>query len=297
MLLPELNRRTFFKGAGVLAATVVGTQVLVACSSDDVRGYGGEPRALPIPPADLGTREGSSVHFALEAQTGESQILPDVTTKTWGFNGTHLGPTLVVKKGDDVHVDVTNNLDEMTTVHWHGMKLPAIADGGPHSPIGPGQTWSPTWTVANDAATLWYHPHTHGLTGLHAYRGLAGMIIVEDEATDKLDLPHDYGVDDIPLVLMDHRFLEDGSLDEEDLPILGCWAIRPLPMALPMRTLMPPRAGFGSACSTAPTCGSITWRFQTSAPSKSLPAIPVCWMNLKTAPPWLLAQASGGKSL
>ncbi|AKF26966.1 copper oxidase [[Brevibacterium] flavum] len=221
MLLPELNRRTFFKGAGVLAATVVGTQVLVACSSDDVRGYGGEPRALPIPPADLGTREGSSVHFALEAQTGESQILPDVTTKTWGFNGTHLGPTLVVKKGDDVHVDVTNNLDEMTTVHWHGMKLPAIADGGPHSPIGSGQTWSPTWTVANDAATLWYHPHTHGLTGLHAYRGLAGMIIVEDEATDKLDLPHDYGVDDIPLVLMDHRFLEDGSLDEEDLPDLG----------------------------------------------------------------------------
>ena len=34
--------------------------------------------------------------------------------------------------------------------HWHGMKLPAIADGGPHSPIGPGQTWSPTWTVANE---------------------------------------------------------------------------------------------------------------------------------------------------
>lgn len=46
MLLPELNRRTFFKGAGVLAATVVGAQVLVACSSDDVRGYGGEPRTL-----------------------------------------------------------------------------------------------------------------------------------------------------------------------------------------------------------------------------------------------------------
>lgn len=219
--LPELNRRTFFKGAGALAATAVGAQLLVGCNASKVRGYGGSPRALPIPPVELGVREGSKVHFTLVAQAGDTQILPDVTTHTWGFNGTHLGPTLVMKSGDEISVDVTNGLDEMTTVHWHGMKLPAVADGGPHSPIGAGQVWSPEWTVANEAATLWYHPHTHGLTGLHAYRGLAGMIIVEDEAATALDLPQDYGVDDIPLVLMDHRFLEDGSLDEEDLPDLG----------------------------------------------------------------------------
>ncbi|ALC05379.1 multicopper oxidase [Corynebacterium deserti GIMN1.010] len=221
MGMTSINRRTFFKGAGVVAATVAGVSLVSACSTNTPRGYGGEPRALPIPPLDQGTRTGSSVSFSLEAQSGDSQILPDTTTHTWGFNGVHLGPTLLMRTGDTVHVDITNSLDELTTVHWHGMKLPAVADGGPHSPIEPGSTWSPTWTVANDAATLWYHPHTHGLTGLHAYRGLAGMIIVEDDASDALDLPSSYGVDDIPLVLMDHRFLDDGSLDEEDLPDLG----------------------------------------------------------------------------
>ena len=221
MQLPEINRRAFFKGAGVVAATVVSTQLLAACATTSVRGYGGEPRALPIPPLADGVREGNRIRYTLEAQEGQSQILPDASTATWGFNGNHLGPTLIARTGDEVHVDITNNLPEMTTVHWHGMKLPAKADGGPHSPIEPSETWSPNWSVSNAAATLWYHPHTHGLTGLHSYRGLAGLFIIEDEHSDKLDLPKEYGVDDVPLILMDHRFLEDGSLDEEDLPDLG----------------------------------------------------------------------------
>ncbi len=222
MQLPRVNRRTFFKGTGVVVASLAASQFLVSCSdSPPPRGYGGDPRPLPIPPLAEGVRDGNSVTYRLAAQSGNSRILPDVTTRTWGFNGTHLGPTLVARRGDEVTVEVTNELDEMTTVHWHGMKLPARADGGPHSPIEPGETWAPTWTVENTAATLWYHPHTHGLTGLHAYRGLAGVFVIEDDVSDSLDIPKDYGVDDIPVVLMDHRFNEDGSLDEADLPDLG----------------------------------------------------------------------------
>lgn len=222
MQLPEINRRAFIKGAGATVAMVAASRFLVACAGDSTpRGYGGEPRPLPIPPLAEGEREGNRVIYRLTAQEGQSNILPDVTTRTWGFNGDHLGPTLTARKGDEVTVEITNGLGEMTTIHWHGMKLPGIADGGPHSPIEPGETWSPSWTVSNTAATLWYHPHPHGLTGLHAYRGLAGAFVIEDEVSDSLDIPKDYGVDDIPVVLMDHRFHEDGSLDEEDLPDLG----------------------------------------------------------------------------
>ena len=65
-------------------------------------------------------------------------------------------------------------------LHWHGMHLPAAMDGGPHQPIAPGATWSPTWRIDQPAATLWYHPHPHGETAEHVYRGLAGMFILDD---------------------------------------------------------------------------------------------------------------------
>ena len=72
------------------------------------------------------------------------------------------------------------SVDEATTLHWHGMHLPPSMDGGPHQPIAPGTTWSPSWTVDQPAATLWFHPHLHGATAEHVYRGAAGMFIVDD---------------------------------------------------------------------------------------------------------------------
>ena len=63
---------------------------------------------------------------------------------TWGFNGSYLGPTLVAHRGERVRVDIHNELAEPTTVHWHGMHLPAEMDGGPHQMIEPGDDWSPT---------------------------------------------------------------------------------------------------------------------------------------------------------
>ena len=84
--------------------------------------------------------------FDLRLQAGTSQLLPGKTTLTWGANGAYLGPTLRANRGDRVRINVTNSLPEATTLHWHGMHLPARADGGPHQPIAPGTTWSPGWT-------------------------------------------------------------------------------------------------------------------------------------------------------
>jgi FtsP/CotA-like multicopper oxidase with cupredoxin domain len=93
-------------------------------------------------------------------------------------------------------------------------------DGGPHQLVAPGSTWSPEWTVRQPAGTLWYHAHPHGSTADHVYRGVAGMIIVDDPGADALGLPDEYGVDDIPVIVQDKTFDAAGQLvfDQEGSP-------------------------------------------------------------------------------
>lgn len=166
---------------------------------------------LPIPPlAEAEMVDGVRV-FSLVAEEGEMQFLDDLTTPTWGFNGDYLGPTLRAHRGEEVAVEVTNSLPETTTVHWHGMHLPAAMDGGPHQPIEPAGRWRPEWRIDQPAATLWYHPHPHGETEEHVLRGLAGMFILDDEHSQSYGLPVEYGVDDIPLIVQDKKFRSDGE--------------------------------------------------------------------------------------
>jgi len=144
--------------------------------------------------------------FSLTAKEGHTKLLPGAASDTAGYNGTYLGPTIRARQGERVRVDVRNELGETTTVHWHGMSLPPVMDGGPHQPIAAGETWSPHWTIDNPAATLWYHPHTMGKTAEQVYSGLAGLFIVDDPNSDALGLPKRYGVDDIPLIVQDRDF-------------------------------------------------------------------------------------------
>jgi FtsP/CotA-like multicopper oxidase with cupredoxin domain len=151
--------------------------------------------------------------FNLRLQPGNSQLLPGHPTPTWGANGPYLGPTLHANRGDTIRINVHNTLPQPTTLHWHGMHLPPHADGGPHQPINPNTTWSPSWKVNQPAATLWYHPHPHGHTADHLDRGIAGLFLLDDPQATALALPHRYGLDDIPLIIQDKRFHADGRLD------------------------------------------------------------------------------------
>jgi FtsP/CotA-like multicopper oxidase with cupredoxin domain len=182
----------------------------------------GEARALPIPPLATAQVDADGVRrFQLTAQAGTTEMLPGKHTATWGYNGSVLGPTLRARRGETVAATVTNGLPEPTSVHWHGMHVPARSDGGPHQMISTGGTWDAQWTVNQPAATLWYHPHPHGATEKHVYRGLSGFFLIDDDNADGLDLPHDYGIDDIPLVIQDRRFTPDGALDETDNDTFG----------------------------------------------------------------------------
>jgi blue copper oxidase len=183
-------------------------------------------RPLAIPPLAESRIDGEGRRvFDLTAKDGTTD-LGHGRTRTLGFNGSYLGPTLRAKRGEPVLVNVHNGLSDVTSVHWHGMHLPAKMDGGPHQPVKPGATWSPTWLVDQPAATLWYHPHPHGATEDQVYRGLAGMFIVDDPGTDVAALPHRYGVDDVPVIVQDKAFDSGGQLDDghpfmSDIGVLG----------------------------------------------------------------------------
>ncbi|WP_164066761.1 multicopper oxidase domain-containing protein, partial [Serratia marcescens] len=73
-------------------------------------------------------------------------------------------------------VDITNQLAEETTLHWHGLEVPGEVDGGPQGVIAPGATRTVSFTPTQRAATCWFHPHQHGSTGRQVAMGLAGLV-------------------------------------------------------------------------------------------------------------------------
>lgn len=165
--------------------------------------------ALYIPP----TLSGTNFNLTL-AKTSKQFFTSGNATPTYAFNGQSFwGPTLIFNKGDEVTLNVTNSLADTTTVHWHGFHIPPVMDGGPHQKIAPGTTWSPHFTVMNNASMFWYHPHLHEKTYQHITMGAGGLIIVKDAAEAALALPRTYGTDDIPLVLTSRRFNSDKTFD------------------------------------------------------------------------------------
>ena len=210
-----VDRRSFVIGGSIgLGAAAVGAGILgkgnvpfvaesaAAASSASASASTSSSDTFTYPSLLTGTTSGSVTSYTLDMETGTNEVLSGVSSSTMGFNGPYLGPTLKWANGDTVQMNITNNLGADSTVHFHGAHVPAKYDGGPQEVITDGSTWSPEFTVKQDGAcTLWYHPHALGTTAQQVTHGLAGMIIVEDSSTASSDLPSDYGVDDIPVIL------------------------------------------------------------------------------------------------
>jgi suppressor of ftsI/bilirubin oxidase len=198
-----MHRRTFLgrmAGAGLAAATAGGTAIAVLTNATQNKAHAAGT-TLTIPDLLEGTTSGGTTTYTLEAKTGTSEVLSGVTSTTAGYNQSFLGPTMKWTSGDTVLLNITNSLTEDTTVHFHGAHVPPSMDGGPQNAFAAGKTWSPTFTVKDEAKTLWYHPHALGTTAEQATHGLAGMIIVEDDSAASAALPGTYGTDDIPIIL------------------------------------------------------------------------------------------------
>ncbi len=146
--------------------------------------------------------------YSITMRMDSVQFLPGKKSYTYAYNSPnkYLGPTLFFRKGTNVSLVVKNQINDTTTVHWHGIHLPAKWDGGPHNPIYMGATWNPQFKVMDHAATYWYHPHMHMKTAEQAIKGATGLIIVRDSIERSLTLPRRYGIDDFPLVVQCQQY-------------------------------------------------------------------------------------------
>ena len=127
--------------------------------------------------------------FHLVAEPVEREFAPGMTGHLWGYNGQSPGPTIECVEGDRVRIFVTNKLPEHTTVHWHGMILPAGMDGvgglsQPHIP--PGKTFGYEFEMKK-SGTFMYHPHSDEMVQMAM--GMMGLIVVhpKDPAQHRAD--------------------------------------------------------------------------------------------------------------
>jgi FtsP/CotA-like multicopper oxidase with cupredoxin domain len=194
---PGISRRSILATLA-LAGVAVGTSMRFAAPARAAAAGG----TLTVPTLlDATTESDGTKAYTLAMQTGTTEILSGVSSATCGFNQAFLGPVIKVSQGDNVRMDITNNLSEVSTVHWHGAHVPPSVDGGPQNTVAAGASSSASFEINQGACTLWFHPHALGTTSQQVASGLAGMLIVDDDSDGAAALPGDYGTDQFPLIV------------------------------------------------------------------------------------------------
>ncbi len=124
------------------------------------------------------------VEVNLRASVTTWQYIPGVDTTVWAYNDQVPGPTIRAKVGDLLRVNFTNDLPEPTTIHWHGVELPAAMDGSHISQahIQPGESFTYEFPLLRDGL-YWYHPHVRTFDQVEL--GLHGTLLVHDAAKEK----------------------------------------------------------------------------------------------------------------
>lgn len=138
------------------------------------------------------------VEYNFEASEFNWEIAPGKTIKAWGFNEQLPGPVLRANVGDTLVVRLTNNLKEATTIHWHGICLPATMDGtdSVQKPIESGEVFEYRFVVP-DSGTFWYHAHTNETVQME--RGMYGALIINSETDPVVDGEKIFMIDDMKL--------------------------------------------------------------------------------------------------
>ena len=151
-------------------------------------------RALPpLRPALRISPSGRRREFNLVISRANVEPLPDHTVSTVTVNGTSPGPVLRLVEGDEAVLTVDNQLDQPTSIHWHGIPVSFSRDGAlAQAPIQPGAKYHYSF-IAPQAGTYMYHAHHNEMEQL----SLIGMIVVvplEPKREPRYDL-------DVPLVV------------------------------------------------------------------------------------------------
>jgi FtsP/CotA-like multicopper oxidase with cupredoxin domain len=136
---------------------------------------------------------GETRRFELTVERAGWELLPGVETEAVTFNGTVPGPTIRVTEGDSVEIAVRNDLDEPTSIHWHGLHVPNDQDGVAgvtQDPIAPGETYTYRF-VAPHAGTFMYHAHGPG-SREQIDSGLYAPFIIDPQGADPIAADAEY---------------------------------------------------------------------------------------------------------
>ena len=144
------------------------------------------------------TSDVRTVTVELDAREVEWEFAPGRTIRGFAYNGQVPGPLIEAKVGDTIEVRLTNSLPQPTTIHWHGIRVPAEMDGteAVQPPVEPGQTFEYRFVVP-DAGTFWYHSHTNETEQLE--RGLYGALVVRGVDEPSFDGERVLLLDDLKL--------------------------------------------------------------------------------------------------
>ncbi|WP_414620484.1 multicopper oxidase family protein [Calothrix sp. CCY 0018] len=177
---------------------------------------------LPIPPVLQPVRSDETTdYYEIVIKRNQIEILPGLFTEIWGYNGITPGPTIKQHQGRQSIVRFVNDVGASTSTHLHGMASLPQFDGYAEDLSSPG-FYKDYIYPNNRAATFWYHDHAIDQTAHHVYMGLAGMYIIQDDFELSLPLPKDEY--DIPLIIDDKVFANDGSLvfdDHQHTSVMG----------------------------------------------------------------------------
>jgi FtsP/CotA-like multicopper oxidase with cupredoxin domain len=129
------------------------------------------------------TQAAAAADYTLRIAPLRHELAPGKTIDTFAYNGTVPGPVLRMREGQQVNIDITNKTDIPDIVHWHGLYLPATADGAMEegSPMAERDDTRRYSFAAKPAGTRWYHSHDVAGTDLRRslYSGMYGFLIIE----------------------------------------------------------------------------------------------------------------------
>lgn len=208
---PSVSRRQFVRAAAAGSAALAAGTLPMLGSCGDGMTDSPDPAgrtALPPPP-------NMAVQANLVAAAGVAALRQDLRVAAFMVNGSVPSPTIRARRGEVAQLQFANQLPEPTILHWHGLIVPADADGHPRDTVPAGGQYPYVFPIAQRAGTYWYHPHAHHRTAMQVHRGMAGFFVVSDDEEDALSLPS--GSREFLLMLQDRD--EPGAAPFEYAPL------------------------------------------------------------------------------
>ncbi|WP_134773237.1 multicopper oxidase family protein [Ornithinimicrobium flavum] len=207
---PVTRRTALAMGSLGLAGTVVGGTGLWRDLTTP--GAPGDPGGELVEPEVL-VSSGGRLEVSLQARLGTHEVAGR-QARTMGYNGGVPGPTLRLRPGDLLRIELDNQLDHVTNLHVHGLHVsPEGAGDNVFVEIAPGESRQYEYQLPEDHPTgvYWYHPHHHGSVADQVFAGLYGAIVVEEDDPPAVDRER-------VLVVSDITLSQDGSVVGPSMP-------------------------------------------------------------------------------